>query len=118
MEGFYSCGDYCISPDMRCNGVPNCPDGRDERGCPAGTGLGRPVYRGTHDEDDEDGGSDGDFNVGVTPPSGFPGYRPGGGRDGGGGGGGSEVDRDGSSGKGEDKGKQGLPLALLVYFSI
>ena len=40
VEGFLSCGGFCISPDMRCNGIPNCPDGRDERGCPRVTGAG------------------------------------------------------------------------------
>ena len=43
VAGFLSCGRFCISPDMRCNGIPNCPDGRDERGCPRGTGA-----AGTH----------------------------------------------------------------------
>ncbi|XP_076449143.1 uncharacterized protein LOC143285631 [Babylonia areolata] len=36
-----SCGaEFCVSPSLRCNGIPNCPDGRDERGCPGRGGGG------------------------------------------------------------------------------
>ena len=33
-QNFVSCGEFCISEQLRCNGVVNCPDGGDERNCP------------------------------------------------------------------------------------
>ncbi|KAL8589309.1 hypothetical protein ACOMHN_052312 [Nucella lapillus] len=97
-HGLLSCGDFCIGQELRCNGVPNCPDARDERGCPPGTGPGRkgPGGRGSKPA----GGSSG------------------GGEDGGGGnvrgGGGSESDGD------EDDGeeKSAIPLHMIILGAV
>lgn len=36
-SGYTSCGDFCLPNSLRCNGLQNCPDGRDEVNCPRGS---------------------------------------------------------------------------------
>nr|KAG5707212.1 hypothetical protein BaRGS_017896 [Batillaria attramentaria] len=72
-DGDLSCGDFCIARNMRCNGVTNCPDGRDERGCPRITpprphpgGGSHPPVVDDVDENDIGGGAGSDVANGAS----------------------------------------------------
>ncbi|XP_076470446.1 uncharacterized protein LOC143300570 [Babylonia areolata] len=93
-EDHLSCGHFCIGQELRCNGVPNCPDARDERGCPADTGI-KPRGRGKPGRGEGgDGGAAG----------------------GGGAGGGSAEDGDDDEGGAGEEGQ--IPLHMIILGAV